>query len=410
MENKKTFGAYILRRRNELGMTQRELADKLFVTESAVSKWERGMSYPDITLIRSLCEILNVSEHELLTGSDDVEQRNSERLAAKYLRLARRYRVIQYIVYGLALLACFITNLAVQHRLDWFFIVLFSIATAASLTLAPAIAAMHPKTENYRAPITLGCFVLSVELLLLTCCIFTGGDWFFIAGISVLLGAAVLLLPMVMAKLPLPAALAGRKASVWLLLSLALLLVLLAVCAIYTGGGWLPVTIIAVIFGTGFIIFPVLLRQLPLPEELQGHKTLIFFAVETLLLFALVGICTQEYFLREALPNLLICLVLPWGIMLICRYLHANGAIKGSLCCLLSGIWLWLFPYLCWRFSEAQMYVDNQPVESILWMNVDFLDWGIEHISSNVTATIILSLILAAVVLFCLGLAKQKHR
>lgn len=409
MENKKTFGAYILRRRNELGMTQRELADKLFVTESAVSKWERGMSYPDITLIRSLCEILDVSEHELLTGSDDVEQRNSERLAAKYLRLSKRYRVIQYIVYGLALLACFISNLAVQHRLDWFFIVLFSIAIAASLTLAPAIAAMHPKTENYKAPIALGCFLLSLELLLLTCCIFTGGDWFFIAGISVLLGAAVLLLPMVMAKLPLPAALADKKASLWLLISLALLILLLCVCALYEGGGWLPVTIIAVIFGTGFFIFPVLLRQLPLPEELKPHKTLIFFAAQTLLLFALVGISTQEYFLREALPTTLTCLVLPWDIMLICRYVRLNGALRASLCCLLSGVWLWLFPYFCWRLSEAQMYVDNKPVDSVFWLNVDFLDWGFEHISSNVTATVIIAFILAAVVLLILGVTRKRR-
>ena len=73
MENKKTFGAYICRRRKELGLTQREFADRLFVTESAVSKWERGMSYPDITLIRDICAILQVSEHELLTASEDVE-------------------------------------------------------------------------------------------------------------------------------------------------------------------------------------------------------------------------------------------------------------------------------------------------------------------------------------------------
>lgn len=43
-ESKKTFGAYILQRRKELGMTQKELAQKMFVTESAVSKWERGVS------------------------------------------------------------------------------------------------------------------------------------------------------------------------------------------------------------------------------------------------------------------------------------------------------------------------------------------------------------------------------
>ena len=45
MESKKRFGEYICRRRKELGMTQREFADKLYVTESAVSKWERGVSH-----------------------------------------------------------------------------------------------------------------------------------------------------------------------------------------------------------------------------------------------------------------------------------------------------------------------------------------------------------------------------
>ena len=44
MENKKSFGAYICAQRKALGMTQKEFADKLFLTESAVSKWERGMS------------------------------------------------------------------------------------------------------------------------------------------------------------------------------------------------------------------------------------------------------------------------------------------------------------------------------------------------------------------------------
>ena len=45
MEDKKTFGAYVLRRRKELGMTQKAFAEKLFVTESAVSKWERGVAF-----------------------------------------------------------------------------------------------------------------------------------------------------------------------------------------------------------------------------------------------------------------------------------------------------------------------------------------------------------------------------
>ena len=45
MEDRKTFDAYILRRRKEQGMTQKAFAEKLYVTESAVSKWERGVAY-----------------------------------------------------------------------------------------------------------------------------------------------------------------------------------------------------------------------------------------------------------------------------------------------------------------------------------------------------------------------------
>ncbi|KGF55346.1 helix-turn-helix domain-containing protein [Flavonifractor plautii] len=176
MENKKTFGAYICRRRKELGLTQREFADRLFVTESAVSKWERGMSYPDITLIRDICAILQVSEHELLTASEDVEARTAETLAKKYLSLLRRLRWIQYILYGGTALICLICNLAVGHTLDWFWLVLTGELVGASLTLLPIL------VKQYRGVITLGGFTLSLELLLLAACLFSGGDWFLLAS------------------------------------------------------------------------------------------------------------------------------------------------------------------------------------------------------------------------------------
>ena len=130
MESKKRFGEYICHRRKELGLTQREFADKLYVTESAVSKWERGLSYPDVTLLRDICAVLDVSEHELLTASVDTERRTAERLAEKYLRLTRTYRAVQYVIYGAVLLGCAVGNLAVQGTLSWFWVALPAVLLA----------------------------------------------------------------------------------------------------------------------------------------------------------------------------------------------------------------------------------------------------------------------------------------
>ena len=65
------IGVFIRDRRLELGMTQQQLADRLGITDKAVSKWERCLSYPDITLLRELADALGVSVTELLAGRRD---------------------------------------------------------------------------------------------------------------------------------------------------------------------------------------------------------------------------------------------------------------------------------------------------------------------------------------------------
>ena len=52
--------------RKAIGITQKELAEKLMVTDKAVSKWERGINYPDIALLKPLSEILDLSLAQLL--------------------------------------------------------------------------------------------------------------------------------------------------------------------------------------------------------------------------------------------------------------------------------------------------------------------------------------------------------
>lgn len=65
------IGRFIRDRRIELGMTQQRLADKLGITDKAVSKWERAVSYPDITILRELSAALEVTVAELLAGERD---------------------------------------------------------------------------------------------------------------------------------------------------------------------------------------------------------------------------------------------------------------------------------------------------------------------------------------------------
>lgn len=63
-------GEFIKEKRKNKGLTQRELADKLNITDRAVSKWERGICCPDISLLKELCSILDISINELLSGED----------------------------------------------------------------------------------------------------------------------------------------------------------------------------------------------------------------------------------------------------------------------------------------------------------------------------------------------------
>lgn len=67
MDPKKT-GTIISDARKNMNMTQKELADKLYVSDKAVSKWERGLCFPDISVLIPLTEILNISLYDLLRG------------------------------------------------------------------------------------------------------------------------------------------------------------------------------------------------------------------------------------------------------------------------------------------------------------------------------------------------------
>ena len=74
-------GKFICSLRKENGLTQKELAEKLNVTDKAVSKWETGRSAPDISLLEKLSQILDVSVVEILKG-ERVEDESFARASA----------------------------------------------------------------------------------------------------------------------------------------------------------------------------------------------------------------------------------------------------------------------------------------------------------------------------------------
>ena len=69
------IGKYIAGKRKSLGMTQRQLAEKLGMSDKSVSKWERGVCLPDVSVYKELCSILGISLNEFLAG-EDIAQEN----------------------------------------------------------------------------------------------------------------------------------------------------------------------------------------------------------------------------------------------------------------------------------------------------------------------------------------------
>ena len=470
MENKKTFGEYICRRRKELGLTQKEFAQRLFVTESAVSKWERGLSYPDVTLLRDICAILEISEHELLTASEDTEGRRVEQLAKKYLALTRNFRLGQYIFYGIVLLVCLIVNLSVDHRLDWFFIALTVTGAFASLTLVPAL------VEQYRGAWVAGSFTLWTELALLTSCLYTGGDWFPVAAmgtlfglsiflvpialrslplpgawqnrksllyftaelalllllltvcawdaragwfpvatVSVIFGYTLVLLPFLMRQLPLPEDWRNRKSLLYFLIELALLLLLLAVCAWDARADWFPVAAVSVIFGVTLVFLPFLMHQVPLPEKLRGHKVLVYFSLETVLLLVLELICSFEsqtfWFFLPGLPLTLFLAALPWAMMLLIRYVPISGWFKASGCCALVALYHAVTPAVVDRILFLSGEEMDLPLTGVPWFTFHWGDWSTPWIiGNNVNALFCLGMIALAVIYLVIGILRRRQQ
>ena len=68
--NQEKIGKFILECRKKKNLTQSELAEKIGVTDKSISNWENGRNMPDLSLFKPLCEILDISVNDLISGEN----------------------------------------------------------------------------------------------------------------------------------------------------------------------------------------------------------------------------------------------------------------------------------------------------------------------------------------------------
>ena len=104
------IGKFISEKRKELGITQSELAEKLNITDRAISKWENGVCMPDVGTIPELCEILNITINDLFSGEVVNMKENEKKLEENLMEMARQKeeadKRLLNLEWVIAILAC----------------------------------------------------------------------------------------------------------------------------------------------------------------------------------------------------------------------------------------------------------------------------------------------------------------
>jgi transcriptional regulator with XRE-family HTH domain len=103
------IGKYIAGKRKEQGLTQRQIAEQLGMSDKSVSKWERGICLPDVSVYMALCEILGISINEFLAGEDISEENIVRKSEDNLIQVTKdgnhRQRYLKQIIIALSVVA-----------------------------------------------------------------------------------------------------------------------------------------------------------------------------------------------------------------------------------------------------------------------------------------------------------------
>jgi len=140
MVNQTEIGKFIANCRKNKKLTQAQLAEKLNITDRAVSKWETGKSMPDSSIMLELCEILGITVNELLSG-EEIDMESYEKKADENLIALKRkdennmtknviFSILFSVTLSIGVMVCLICNIAISGNLTWSLIPVSSIVFA----------------------------------------------------------------------------------------------------------------------------------------------------------------------------------------------------------------------------------------------------------------------------------------
>ena len=115
------IGKFILNCRKEKSLTQEQLAEKLGVTSKSISRWENGNTMPDYSLLKDLCNELDINVNELLSGEkikgNDYMNKSEENLIKLIKQIKKRKKVLTIIsyVFMAIIIVAFILNIVLNR-------------------------------------------------------------------------------------------------------------------------------------------------------------------------------------------------------------------------------------------------------------------------------------------------------
>ena len=116
------IGKYIASKRKSLGMTQKQLAEKLGMSDKSVSKWERGVCLPDVSVYKELCSILGTSLNEFLAGEDIAQENLIQKSETNIIEVIKDninkekcLKVMKYILLVISIFALSVLGFAIYR-------------------------------------------------------------------------------------------------------------------------------------------------------------------------------------------------------------------------------------------------------------------------------------------------------